>query len=519
MTACGYPPLPGPPADVGPDGSHVALTWQLATTTSIGGPSPQLDYPPFAAGTAPPIRIATIDGPFMPATYSSDAATPGWIAVPRGYFEPPAGASAVQPWRLEYTLGGVPHEVQWPPDDGIGHLVVPMVGRLDRPAVPGGSGYQVALTNFTFPTTGPAHAPSVLTTGLWTAGPTAPPSGAMVDYAFASAVSLSGPRGSPSTTASDRGFLVDYVNDPDNNNIQCNVAVGSAQLTSLALAAGTHTAQPATWDAVRRRVASDLPDLDVITRLTTALGPLSTTGVSALDSQLLFGTIPSTSFPGLIGSAPKTFRLPIPVMQLLLQCPVGPGAPGPGSSAAIPATAQPAMLGDFPTAVHVQLVDDRQVAAFPGHTLSSGIETVVLASASGGFTLSFPAAIPTHMTLTTPAGTPLDLAENTDRIPIGPLTGQFTLNFVPETGVGLRADYYDVYLRRIIGEVLAAVPDRIYTVTAPEVKIDASLLASGIDYVFEIRSYAGHPMAPHGDFAPVEYPYGSAVVFTSRSRP
>ena len=153
--------------------------------------------------------------------------------------------------------------------------------------------------------------------------------------------------------------------------------------------------------------------------------------------------------------------------------------------------------------------------AFPGHTLSSGIETVVLASANGGFTLSFPAAIPTHMTLTTPAGTPLNLAENTDRNPIGPLTGQFTLNFVPETGVGLRADYYDVYLRRIIGEVLAAVPDRIYTVTAPEVKIDASLLASGIDYVFEIRSYAGHPMAPHGDFAPVEYPYGSAVVFTS----
>jgi hypothetical protein len=40
------------------------------------------------------------------------------------------------------------------------------------------------------------------------------------------------------------------------------------------------------------------------------------------------------------------------------------------------------------------------------------------------------------------------------------------------------------------------------------------VLAPGADYVFEIRSYAGHVMAPRGDFAPVDYPYGSAVVFT-----
>jgi hypothetical protein len=55
-------------------------------------------------------------------------------------------------------------------------------------------------------------------------------------------------------------------------------------------------------------------------------------------------------------------------------------------------------------------------------------------------------------------------------------------------------------------------------VTAPEVKIDAALLAAGTDYVFEIRSYSGHAMAPHGDFAPVDYPYGSAVVFTRTIR-
>jgi len=32
--------------------------------------------------------------------------------------------------------------------------------------------------------------------------------------------------------------------------------------------------------------------------------------------------------------------------------------------------------------------------------------------------------------------------------------------------------------------------------------------------VLEIRSYAGHVAAQRGDFAPVDYPYGSAIVFT-----
>ena len=29
-----------------------------------------------------------------------------------------------------------------------------------------------------------------------------------------------------------------------------------------------------------------------------------------------------------------------------------------------------------------------------------------------------------------------------------------------------------------------------------------------------VRSYRGHPAAARGDFAPVEYPYGAAIVFT-----
>lgn len=499
------------PYDAPPDVGHVVLTWQLATTSPSGAPSAMLEYPPFAPGAAPEIRIATLDGPFAPASYSSDAATPGWIEVPRSYFEAPDDASPVAPWRLEYTLkvtgvpgAGVPHEVQWAPEDKLGHLVVPMVGRLERPPVPGGSGYQVTTTHLFV---GP-HNTSVLTTGLWTTGVTDPPTGMVVDYPFSRAMSLSGDRGSPDAARGDRGFIVDYAVDPDGKNILCNVAVGSAALTELTLTSAGHTMETATWDTARRPVTSELPDSGVFARLTAGLGALNT--AISQDSQLVFGHIPSTSFPGLIGSAPS-IRLPVPVMQTLLQCPQGPMSQGPMSPSAIPDTARPTLLGDFPTAVHVQLVEARTVLA-PSVTLYSGMETVIAASAGGGFKMSFPAAIPTGITLDTPASGRVDLVNNTDQIAVGAPTGAFTLAFTPETGVGLRADYHDVYLHKITSTGLTT--ERIYTVTAPQVRIDGSVLASGTDYVFEIRSYAGHVMAPRGDFAPVDYPYGSAVVFT-----
>jgi hypothetical protein len=235
--------------------------------------------------------------------------------------------------------------------------------------------------------------------------------------------------------------------------------------------------------------------------------------VSSQDSWFLFGSVPSTRFPGLTGTS-ADFRLPVPVIQTLLQCPQGPLGQGPTDPTLIPATAQPLMLADFPTAVHVQIVEARPVPAV-GVTLYSGLETVIAASAGGGFRMSFPAAIPTKITLTTPTAGPVDLVGTTggpDQIAVGAPTGAFTLGFVPETGNGVHADYYDVYLHRISDSKLTT--ERIYTVTVPEVRIDGAALVPGADYVFEIRSYAGHPMATRGDFAPVDYPYGSAVVFT-----
>ena len=498
------------PWDANPDMPHVVLTWQLATTSPSGAPSGALEYPPFATGAAPRIQIATRDGQFTEVGYSSDTHTPGWILVPPEFFLKAPGASTAATWRLAYTLpGGVPHEVQWAPADKLGHLVVPMVGRIDRSVVPTGSGYKITLPNLDTNTT-TLHAPSVLTTGLWTTGLTGPLSGKTVDYDFANASSLSGPPGIPDAAQGDRAFLIDYQVNPDNNGILCTAAVGSTALTQLALTAGGHTAQDADWDTLRQRVTSELPGNALFTRLGAGLGALSTM-ISSTESKFVFGAVPSTSFPGLIGSAPL-LRLPVPVMQTLLSCPQGPQSQGPMTPSAIPMAAQPTLLGDFPTVVHVQLVQARPVGAL-GVTLYSGMETVIAASAGGGFRMSFPAAIPTQITLATPAAGRVDLVDNTDQIAIGAPTGAFTLGFAPEAGVGLRADYYDVYLHRITTDGKLA-PVRIYTVTAPEVRIDGSVLATGTNYVFEIRSYAGHVMAPRGDFAPVDYPYGSAVVFT-----
>jgi hypothetical protein len=117
----------------------------------------------------------------------------------------------------------------------------------------------------------------------------------------------------------------------------------------------------------------------------------------------------------------------------------------------------------------------------------------------------------------------LDLAGGSDQLPAGPASGIFELTFERETAADLRADYYDVVLHRIAAGAL--IPERIYTVTEPtitepgtppkvRVRIDGMDLAPNADYVFEVRSYKGHPQAQHGDFTPVDYPYGAAIVFT-----
>jgi hypothetical protein len=494
--------------DVPLDMPHVVLDKQVAMvfasgTAHPGAPDPTLVFAPIVP--APRIRIAVLEdaalpgdpalplGAFAEAGYSIDD---GSISIPRDYL--------TRPWRLEYTLDdSVPHEVQWLPDDKQGHLTVPVFGRLQRDQPPAGGGYAITPSN------PPASLgkPRVFTTGLWSEGLASTLSGSptTIDYDFANASPLSGGLGRPDPGLGDQALVVDYVLQTG-----CRIGVGSAPIAPAAIQGGAHSPISATWDTGQKEVKSDAIDLTFITRLNEALGSLGQ--MQRSNSFRVFGSAASTDMPGLTGSPGSAkaegVLLPVPVMITLLVCP---------SDGALPLTAQPAMLDSFPRILNVQLASNRMpVGVTVTAGLTSGMETVIAASASDaatvGFKVAFPAAIPTHITLAAPAMGTIDLAGGSDQVDIGPARGVFTLAFQQEDGADLRADYYDVTLHRITGGALTT--ERIYTVTAPAVRIDGSLFVPGADYVFEVRSYKGHPKAQHGDFAPVDYPYGSAIVFT-----
>lgn len=474
--------------DVVPD-SYVKLTWQVATILASGDPSPAVEDQPIV----PPPRVrhaALLDDHFTDATYSPDD---GSIVVPRDYFVP--GTT----WRLEYTLAdGVPHEAQWSPDDKQGHLTVPIFGRLERDPVPMGGGYTTIPSGATS-----YRQPRMFTTGLWTEGVINNyliSDGAKIDYDFYNAVAMSGPNGRPDPLQGDHALLVDFMTSGG-----CRVAAGSAALDSAAIEPSKHSMALSTWDAGTKPVTSDRVDLAILDRLTTTLGKLHNNTI-AVTGTVSFGIAINTSMPGLPGVPTSPLLqtstvLPTPVMLTLLQCPY--------TASSLPNTAQPALLDPFSRILHVQLVDTRQVL---GVSLNSGMETAIVSATATGFKLAFPAAIPTNMTLTTPANGPIDLAGATEQVGVGATNGSFTLTFTPEMAAGLGVDYYDVTLHRLDGGTLTT--ERIYTVTAPKVQIDGALLAPQAVYVFQIRSFKGHPSARQGDLRPVSYPYGSAIVFT-----
>jgi hypothetical protein len=364
------------------------------------------------------------------------------------------------------------------------------------------------------PNSAPAFTgPRVITTGLWTAGTAAvdAASSTTVNYDLVEKSFMSGRTGSPEPALGDRAFLVEIATDPQG----CQVAVGSVLLDSPAVQVQptkTRTTQvpTASWDAQRNPVATDGFDLKLVGRLQNKLGKLHT----AVTGTVMFGYAPSLSMPGLAASLTSSLAsplpLPVPVMAPLLQCPYSPN-PGDGHPGVPPNTAQPGGLGSFPQILHFQLVDPRTVL---GVTLSSGMETVV-PSGTMAFAITFPAAIPGQPMLATPSKGMIDLAGDSEQIDVGPPGGVFQLSFSSETSTSeftVRADYHDILLHRFVGTML--VTDRIYTVTAPRVQIDGSLLRPNTTYVFEIRTYKGHPAAARGDFTSIDYPYGAAIVFT-----
>lgn len=473
----------------------VTLTWQIAKVAESGpqrgAPAIALDYEPIVP--PPLVRIATLAGEFGVDTTTYHPS--GEISIPESYVN--------QPWRLEYTLtDAIPHEVQWDPIERDGWLTVPLFGRADRDAVPVGGGYTIT------PNVAADHAyrfPRILTTGLWTEGFVASlpdgPDNRTLDYDFASARSLSGAKGRLYDARGDRAILVDYEVD----NSGCRVARGAAEF-SPDLTPNIHSAVSPSWATTARAISvssfgADGSDerIEHLARITATLGKL---GGPTVTGEIVVGRAASMAMPAL--TQPATTRLlPSPMMHTLVSCPY--------LIDQLPSVLHPAAFSQFPLLVHIQITSTRSVR--PGIGLSSGMETVLASnSETPSFDVAFPAAIPTGIKLATPSLGEVDLAGESDEIPVGSPSGTFTLSFVPEASAFASNDYYDVYLHRIDG--VAHVTERIYTTTKPSVRIDGAVLVAGAEYVFQIRSYKGHPMAAQGDFRLLTYPYGSAVVFT-----
>ncbi|HSS02680.1 MAG TPA: hypothetical protein VLM79_36715 [Kofleriaceae bacterium] len=498
--------------DVIPDLPHIELTYQIAGVLPSGAPNPAIAFAPLMP--KPVVKLA----PLLPGKPMEDLAeaeyssADGWVLIPRSYLE--------GPWRLEYTVADgvsapVPHEVQWSPEDKAGHLTVPLSGRLAPATLPVDAGYKVKPNG-----AGMFNSPEMITTGLWTAGPARsdPTNAATAIYDLVDAVFLSGKKGRPDPALGDRAFLVDFAM-PDAQG--CRAASGAVTLDSAEAQTGPRMTQvpTATWDTAKKPVKSTALDLSFVTRLQGNLGKLH----GAITGDLLFGFAPSLSMPSLAAASPALpLPLPLPVMATVLRCPYSPNPGDARPGTPLPATAQPAGLDRFPQVLHVQLADVRTVLGVP---LASGMEVVlaagpVLPTGPTGFTISFPAAIPGKPMLTTPSKGAIDLAGDSEQLDIGPVRDslgkpvELQLSFTPEvnTADGVRADYDDILLHRFDGASLTT--DRIYTVTAPSVRIDSSVLQPNTTYVLEIRTYKGHPAAARGDFTQIDYPYGAAIMFT-----
>jgi hypothetical protein len=494
--------------DVIPDLPHVELTWQVASVLPSGMPDPAITFAPIMP--APDVRIAMLDGPWEPATYSP---SDGWILIPRSY--------VATTWRLEYTIvdgvtAPVPHEVQWAPEDKLGHLTIPLFGRVARDPLPADGAYKIKPSGVLVAYSNPA----VVTTGMWTEGTgrldAGDPTGKTVDYAFTRATALSGKKARPDPARGDRAFLLDYIVGTAGVEKDCQIAVGGVMLDSSAVQTGVPAAQTPTmsWDTMRSAAKTNLFDLGVLGRLQGALGARH----APVTGSVLVGHVPSVSMPGLAGTRASALPippasvmptiLPIPVMVPALQCPYSANPTDAHPGIPPPATLVPPGMAGFPRVVHMQLIDSRSVL---GVGLPSGMATVI-ALGTSEVDIEFPAPLATRTTLRTPSGSTVDLDGDSEQVAVGSTAGTFQLDFMSETGTRLRADYHDVVLHRLDGPTLTS--ERIYTVTAPTVRVDGSLLRPNSTYVFEIRTYKGHPSAARGDFAPVDYPYGAAVVFT-----
>jgi hypothetical protein len=500
VDAAGPPDAPFPRVRL----SHQVAGTKIISSPAIADPDPALAYPPIAP--APRVRIGTLTDALVDTSYDP---TDGGIEVSL----PDLFGTT---WRLEYTIPGAPpHEVHWTPVMDEAHLVVPVVGRLDRGTAPANSGYDVQPIGTVPPAPTSFIASHVFMTGVFVDILTvANPKDAQID---APSSRFDGALGNPALEQGDYAVLVNY--DLVLNGTCPTVANGFAGFRPPPLQSGVRSApspQP-TWSVSdKTQVALTYRNLGfgLDLRLGSALGGKRS---GTLANVLQHGHVASTLLPGFTHASQD---VPSPLLFSLANCQLG--------IASTTEFVAPIDIAAFPRVTYANLSSARTTA---GVKLTSSIATVTASAPPQADVIDFGVPIASAPIVLAAGGETFDISTDADTddtitIPAGP--GTFELTFALETeqaNLALAVDYFETTVFRFEGsmlvperviistEVAAAAPPAPRVITAP-IRIDRSLFVAPNRYVIAIRTFRGRPGAARGDFTTVAYPQSVATVFT-----
>ncbi|MBX3162401.1 MAG: hypothetical protein KF773_40930 [Deltaproteobacteria bacterium] len=482
-----------PPPNALPYASLLYAVPKVETLDGGLGKPRGVSFVPVPAGDVA-IRVGPPEGPLAAAEYGEN----GEIKV----FEALIG----QPWRLEYTLGGVVHELLWNPPRDVGRAVVPVFGGFGRAPMPAGAGYAVTPKRSS-PPSAPASvtAGRAFTTGVWATfelGAQAAPVPVRLDVP-----PRIGGVGRPDASRADHVILVDYLDAQG-----CTLAKGSGAAAAPD-PGGASVPLEVPWAFTTNDVAFfTYKETPVFTplRLAGALGTRSGT-------EATFTSFGYTAEVGMPPFAPDARgNLPLPPLVELARC-TGFVANTPMN----PVYADVIALENYPRLAQA-LITNTRTSSPTGPELRSGM--VALASSpddptqNNALQLELRASFALAPRLAAP-GVMLDLGlSDQAAFPTGTTT--IDLTFELETGVA-QPDFLEVTLYRVQSSADPAqrrlVAERVYVnanVAAPKFTIDADVLAKGVEYVFALRTYNGRPNANTGDFTVVTYPQTVTTIFT-----
>ncbi|MEJ7597226.1 MAG: hypothetical protein WKG01_04885 [Kofleriaceae bacterium] len=464
-----------PPAQI----LRLRFAYQVAETSATGNP---LEVPSLIPIPILTVRFGSIDGPLEPATYDPET---GEVALPLEAL----GAE----WRLEYAIGsGIPREIHWStPLDGIPQITEPVFGRLDRVAVPSGSGY--TIDTFGSGNNPPYLFPRVLTTGVWTITALGDSSNAPVSLPFDSVKPVSGALGQPQSSLGDRGVFVAY-----NVNATCNYARGTARFDPPVLQEAMLTPVTAAWSSqLNSGIVFDYSGAGADdSRLSTALGDRA----GAKSNRVHLGFAPHAGMP-LLSDDDLQVGFPSPPFLSLVDCVLG--TTDPTTFADLP-------LFGFPRLAYAHFEETRTVN---GLALTSAVATVSI-TPNNLFALDLKIPIATGPIQLTHGGGTLDLSGPTDGLvlPRGSPSLRLTFGLEVLVGGGVHSLGVDLY-KLDAGSLQHVRTYLIANASKRELVLDPSSLSAG-EFVFAISARRGTPRAAAGDFVTVTYPQAVSKVFT-----